>query len=40
MAKSGFFAEQILQFYFPGAVIKIKQDNSYFEQPDKSPFDF
>lgn len=40
MAKSGFFAEQILQFYFPGAVIKIKQDNTYFEQPEKSPFDF
>jgi len=40
MAKAGFAAEQILKFYFPGVVIRERNDNSYYEQPEKSPFDF
>jgi len=40
MAKAGYSSMQILKFYFPGVTIKMKNDTEYFEQPEKSPFDF
>ena len=40
MAKAGYNALQILKFYFPGVSIRIKNNLDYFEQPEKSPFDF
>ncbi len=40
MAKAGYSSLQILKFYFPGVTIKMKNDTEYFEQPEKSPFDF
>jgi stage II sporulation protein D len=40
MAKHGYSYAQILRFYFPGVTVRAKQFAEYFDQPEKSPFDF
>jgi stage II sporulation protein D len=40
MAKSGFDYVQIIKFYFPGVELKSQSTVEYYNQPEKSPFDF